>query len=63
MNRKELKNIAKKLAKLEKQAMDCSNSKERNKIQMEIMTLCGKVNNLEDITIIDEMVSEILENS
>ena len=63
MNKKELKNIAKKLAKLEKQVMNCSDSKERNKIQMEIMTLCGKVDNLEDITIIDEMVSEILENS
>ena len=43
--------------------MNCSDSKERNKIQMEIMMLCGKVDNLEDITIIDEMVSEILENS
>ena len=63
MNKKELKNIAKKLAKLEKQVINCSDSKERNKIQMEIMALCGKVDNLEDITIIDEMVSEILENS
>ena len=63
MNKKELKNLAQKIAKLEQQSASCTDAKERSKIESEIMSLCGKVQSLDDITAIDEMISEILEKN
>jgi hypothetical protein len=63
MNKKELRNLAKKIAKLEQQSANAVNEKERNKIELEIMSLCGKVTSFDDITAIDEIVSEILEKN
>ena len=61
MKRKELKALAQKIAKVELQIREATDSQEKHKLQGEMMKLCSKVNNLEDIAIIDEMVLEILE--
>lgn len=60
MKKKELKNLAKKIANAEYIIQTSSDEKEIKRAQMEIMTLSGHVNSLEDIEIIDEMVQEFL---
>lgn len=61
MKKKELKNLAKKIANAEYVIQTSSDEKEIKRAQMEIMTLSGHVNSLEDIEIIDEMVQEFLQ--
>ena len=61
MNRKELKNLAKKIANAEYIIQTSSDEKEIKRAQMEIMTLSGHVDSLEDIEIIDELVQEFLQ--
>ena len=60
MKRKELKNIAKKIAQAEHIIQTSDNQDEIQRAQMEIMTLSSHVDSLDDITIIDEMVQELL---
>lgn len=60
MKTKELKNIANKIAKCEKTLRDSTDSYEIRMAQEEIMNLSGKVESLEDIEKIDEMVQTIL---
>ena len=60
MKRKELKNLAKKIAQAEHTIQTSDNQDEIQRAQMEIMTLSSHVNSLDDITIIDEMVQELL---
>lgn len=60
MKRKELKNLAQKIAKQEHIAQTSDNPTEIKRAQEEIMRLCGCVESIEDITIIDEMVAELL---
>lgn len=60
MKTKELKMIASKIAKCEKVLRTSKNNKEISKAQMEIMELSGKVESLEDIEKIDEMVQEMI---
>lgn len=60
MKRKELKNLAKKIAQAEYTIQTSNNQEEIQRAQMEIMTLSSHVDSLEDITIIDEMVQELL---
>lgn len=60
MKRKELKNLAKKIAQAEHIVQTSDNQDEIQRAQMEIMTLSSHVDNLNDITIIDEMVQELL---
>ncbi len=60
MKRKELKNLAKKIAQAEYIIQTSDNQEEIQRAQMEIMTLSSHVDSLEDITIIDEMVQELL---
>lgn len=60
MKRKELKNLAQKIAKQERIAANSEDPAEIKRAQDEIMKLCGCVKSLEDITIIDEMVAELL---
>lgn len=60
MKRKELKNLAKKIAQAEYTIQTSDNQEEIQRAQMEIMTLSSHVDSLEDITIIDEMVQELL---
>ena len=60
MKRKELKNLAQKIAKQERIVQTSDNPTEVQRAQNEIMKLCGCVESIEDITIIDEMVAELL---
>lgn len=60
MKRKELKNLAKKIAQAEHIVQTSDNQDEIQHAQMEIMTLSSHVDSLDDITIIDEMVQELL---
>lgn len=64
MKKKELKNLAQKIAKAERviQSPD-STTVEKSKAEQEIMTLSSHVDKLEDMIIIDEMVQEILEKN
>lgn len=60
MKRKELKNLAKKIAQAEHIIQTSNNQDKIQRAQMEIMTLSSHVDSLDDITIIDEMVQELL---
>ena len=60
MKRKELKNLAEKIAQAEHIIQTSDNQDEIQRAQMEIMTLSSHVDSLDDITIIDEMVQELL---
>lgn len=60
MKRKELKNLAKKIAQAEHIIQTSDNQDEIQRVQMEVMTLSSHVDSLDDITIIDEMVQELL---
>lgn len=60
MKRKELKNLVNKIAEAE---WVIKTSKDKDAIyaaEQEIMRLSGKVKSLEDMTIIDELVQELL---
>ena len=61
MKQKELKNLAKKIAKFELIIQNSDDMAERAKAEVAIMELSGKVNSLEDIVIIDELVQEYIE--
>lgn len=60
MKRKELKNLAKKIAQAEHIIQTSNNQDEIQRAQIEVMTLSSHVDSLDDITIIDEMVQELL---
>lgn len=61
MKKKELKNIAKKLAKLEVQLANSIDEDEIILLKREIMGVSGKAETIEDMMLIDEMVREILD--
>ena len=61
MKAKELKNIAKQIAKYELIIRDSDDKKAVQNAQMQIMELSGRVDKLEDMVAIDELVQEILE--
>ena len=61
MKKKELKNLAKKIAKYEQIIQTSDDKDEIRKAQLAIMELSGSVDSLEDITAIDEMVQDFLE--
>jgi short-subunit dehydrogenase involved in D-alanine esterification of teichoic acids len=52
--------LAKKIAEAEYIIQTSEDQKEIAEAEQKIVELSGRVNNLEDITIIDEMVQEIL---
>lgn len=60
MKRKELKQIAKKLAEQEKIIHTSTDEATVKAAQEQIFILCSKVNSLDDIAIVDEMVQEFL---
>lgn len=63
MKRKELKNLAKKIAKAE---LIVQNSEDKNEIvraQDEIIELSGRVSTIEDMIELDDLIQEILQNS
>ena len=63
MKRKEQKNLAQKIAKYEYIVQTSNDKDEIKKAQDSIMELSGRVESLDDIETIDEMVQEILEKS
>ena len=63
MKRKEQKNLAQKIAKYEYIVQTSNDKDEIKKAQDSIMELSGRVESLEDIAAIDEMVQELLEKS
>lgn len=64
MKRKELKNLAKKIAKAELTIQTSNDKKEIARAQDEIMELSGKIDSFEDMIELDDLVQEIIsENS
>lgn len=63
MKRKELKNLAEKIAKCEKIIQTSTDTKEKAKAEQEIMRISSNVADLDDLLIIDELVMEILEKN
>lgn len=62
MKTKELKNLAKKIAKYERIIQTSEDSKAVKEAQMEIMKLSGCVDKIEDMVAIDELVQEYLKD-
>lgn len=60
MTKKEIKKVAKELAKLE-QTLRTSEGDDRYRAEMAIMTLTSKVEDMEDMMAIDELVMQLLE--
>lgn len=60
MKKKELKNLAKKIAECEYIIQKNDDEYEVEKAQNEIMRLSGMVHSFEDLDIIDTMVQELL---
>ena len=63
MKRKELKNLANKIAKLEQIVQRDEDPKQVQQVKDEIMKLSGHVDSLEDIMLMDELIQDILKNS
>lgn len=63
MKRKELKNLATKIAKLEQIIQRSEDPKQVHQAQDEIVKLSGHVDSLEDIMLMDEFIQDILKNS
>lgn len=63
MKRKELKELAKKIAKAELIIQRNEDPKQVQQAKDEIMKLSGHVDSLEDIVLMDEFVQDILKNS
>ena len=63
MKEKELKNLAKKIAKFELIIKNSDNDKAIKQAENEIMELCGHVDRLEDMVLVDDFVQEILSKS
>ena len=62
MKKKELKNLAKKIAEAEYIIQNSDDAKAIAKAQDSILELSGRAMSLKDITIIDELVQDILLN-
>ena len=60
MKRKELKNLAQKIAKYEQILQTSQDKEEIHEAQSQIMNLSGRVQSLEDMMLLDDMIQEIL---
>lgn len=60
MKKKELKNLAQKIAKQEVIIQNSNNSAEIQAAQEEIMRLSSRVHDFQDIDTLDEMIQDIL---
>ena len=60
MKMKELKNLAKKIAKYEYTIQHSDDKEAVRKAEDEVIKLSGSVKSLEDIMVIDELVQELL---
>ena len=60
MKKKELKNLAKKIASCEYVLQTSNDSYERDQARDEIMKISSGIHSFEDLDVIDEMVQELL---
>ena len=60
MKKKELKNLAEKIAKQEYIVQHSNDPAEKQEARNEIMRLSSRVHDFQDIDIIDEMIQDIL---
>lgn len=60
MKKKELKNLAQKIAKWEQILQTSQDQEEIREAQNQIMSLSGRVQSLEDMVLLDDMIQEIL---
>ena len=63
MNKKEIKNLAKQIAKAESTIQNSIDQKERKYAMDTIIALSSKLSSLEEIERVDEMVQKILKNN
>ena len=63
MNKKEIKNLAKQIAKAESIIQNSTDQKERKYAMDTIIALSSKLSSLEEIECVDEMVQKILKNN
>ncbi len=63
MKQKELKNLAKKIAKQEPIIRDSNDPDAIKRAESEIMKLSGHVDRLEEMVILDDLIQEILQKS
>lgn len=63
MKKKELRNLAEKIAKLEKIIQSSTDEKEISKAEEEMFKVSSSVKSLEDMMAIDEIVLSILEKN
>lgn len=63
MKRKELKNLAQKIAKVERVIQSTDDLAARKRAELEIMELSSHVDDIEDMVIIDELVQDILKKN
>lgn len=63
MKQKELKNLAKKIAKAELIVRDSDDPEAVKRAESEIMKLSGHVDRLEEMVILDDLIQEILQKS
>lgn len=63
MKQKELKNLAKRIAKLELTIQNSEDNYEISQCEQEIIYLTGRVTSFEEIDLLDEMIQEILQKS
>lgn len=61
MKRKELKNLAEKIAKLEIILSTSNDVKEKQRAEDQIIELSSRLTRFEDIALVDEMIQDILE--
>ena len=60
MKRKELKNLAKKIAKAEMIVQNSPDAAEISRAQQEIMDLSSKVSSIEEMIELDDLIQEII---
>lgn len=60
MKTKERKNIAKKIAAAEIALQNATSTEEKARLELEITKLGSKVDNFEDLMVIEEMVQDLL---
>ena len=63
MKKKEIKNLAQKIAKYERIIQSSDDKKLVHQAEKEIMRLSSSVDSLEDMVAIDELVMELLEKN
>ena len=60
MKNKERKNVAKQLAALEEKLAKTTDLREKELIEREVILICSKIQSMEDMIVIDEMVQSML---